>query len=51
MLSNFLNDTNITLFISDYCEAGFATRSLGDHVITFTREGNIAFGCDFAVKA
>ncbi|KAJ3521939.1 hypothetical protein NM688_g8948 [Phlebia brevispora] len=31
----------------DYCEAGFATRSLGDHVITFTREGNVEFGCDF----
>ncbi|KAI9070092.1 cyclopropane-fatty-acyl-phospholipid synthase [Trametes sanguinea] len=31
----------------DYCEAGFATRTLGDHVITFTREGNVGFGCDF----
>ncbi|KAJ6590067.1 CFS1-like protein [Mycena vulgaris] len=29
----------------DYCEAGFATRTLGDHVITFTRDGNLAFGC------
>jgi len=31
--------------LSDYCEAGFATRSLGDHIITFTREGNVALGC------
>lgn len=35
------------LCCSDYCEAGFATRTLGDHVITFTREGNVEFGCDF----
>ncbi|KAF5366586.1 hypothetical protein D9758_008938 [Tetrapyrgos nigripes] len=33
----------------DYCAAGFATRTLGDHVITFTREGNTAFGCDYTV--
>ncbi|KAJ7627815.1 CFS1-like protein [Mycena polygramma] len=31
---------------SDYCEAAFKTRTLGDHLVTFTREGNIAFGCD-----
>jgi cyclopropane-fatty-acyl-phospholipid synthase len=30
---------------SDYCEAGFKTRTLGDHIITFTREGNVVFGC------
>ncbi|CCM03566.1 uncharacterized protein FIBRA_05702 [Fibroporia radiculosa] len=28
-----------------YCEAGFASRSLGDHIVTFTREGNVEFGC------
>ncbi|KAJ7833680.1 CFS1-like protein [Mycena leptocephala] len=31
---------------SDYCEAGFRTRTLGDHIVTFTREGHVAFGCD-----
>jgi cyclopropane-fatty-acyl-phospholipid synthase len=31
---------------SDYCEAGFKTRTLGDHIVTFTREGHVAFGCD-----
>ncbi|KAH9841018.1 S-adenosyl-L-methionine-dependent methyltransferase [Rhodofomes roseus] len=35
------------IYYFDYCEAGFATRSLGDHVITFTREGYADFGCDF----
>ncbi|KAK0212109.1 CFS1-like protein, partial [Desarmillaria ectypa] len=30
----------------DYCEAGFSTRSLGDHIITFTREGNMSLHCD-----
>ncbi|EJC98988.1 cyclopropane-fatty-acyl-phospholipid synthase [Fomitiporia mediterranea MF3/22] len=28
-----------------YCEIGFTTRSLGDHIITFTREGNESFEC------
>ncbi|KAJ7641185.1 CFS1-like protein [Roridomyces roridus] len=31
---------------TSYCEAAFKTRTLGDHVVTFTREGNVAFGCD-----
>ncbi|KAF8813872.1 CFS1-like protein, partial [Phlegmacium glaucopus] len=35
---------------NDYCESGFATRILGDHCITFTREGNTAFGCDLAFE-
>ncbi|KAK0433253.1 CFS1-like protein, partial [Armillaria borealis] len=30
----------------DYCEAGFSTRSLGDHIITFTRAGNTSLRCD-----
>ncbi|KAH9852500.1 CFS1-like protein [Lenzites betulinus] len=34
------------IYYFDYCEAGFATRTLGDHIITFTREGDLAFGCD-----
>ncbi|KIM48716.1 hypothetical protein M413DRAFT_437892 [Hebeloma cylindrosporum] len=29
-----------------YCEVGFTTRTLGDHVITFMREGNQDYGCD-----
>jgi len=28
-----------------YCEIGFASRSLGDHIIAFTREGNVGYGC------
>ncbi|KAM5535007.1 hypothetical protein V8D89_011380 [Ganoderma adspersum] len=28
-----------------YCEVGFTTRRLGDHIITFSREGNIEHGC------
>lgn len=35
------------IYYFDYCEAGFRARSLGDHVITFTREANPQFGCDF----
>ncbi|TBU38075.1 Mycolic acid cyclopropane synthetase-domain-containing protein [Dichomitus squalens] len=35
------------IYYFDYCEAGFVTRTLGDHIITFTREGNVSFGCDF----
>ncbi|KAF8181191.1 Mycolic acid cyclopropane synthetase-domain-containing protein [Mycena galopus ATCC 62051] len=34
------------IYYFDYCEAAFKTRTLGDHIITFTREGNVAFGCD-----
>jgi cyclopropane-fatty-acyl-phospholipid synthase len=34
------------MYYFDYCEAGFSTRTLGDHIITFTREGNVDFGCD-----
>ncbi|PPR07764.1 hypothetical protein CVT24_003714 [Panaeolus cyanescens] len=30
-----------------YCEVGFSTRILGDHIVTFAREGpNTAYGCD-----
>ncbi|PPQ86315.1 hypothetical protein CVT25_005616 [Psilocybe cyanescens] len=29
-----------------YCEVGFTTRTLGDHVMTFVREGNQEYGCD-----
>ncbi|KAH9979981.1 cyclopropane-fatty-acyl-phospholipid synthase [Lactifluus volemus] len=29
-----------------YCEIGFTTRMLGDHIITFTREGHEELGCD-----
>ncbi|KAF8914886.1 CFS1-like protein [Mucidula mucida] len=29
-----------------YCEVGFSTRTLGDHIISFTREGNEEYGCD-----
>ncbi|KAF8526765.1 hypothetical protein JB92DRAFT_2871686 [Gautieria morchelliformis] len=25
---------------------GFTTRTLGDHIVTFTREGNTAYGCN-----
>jgi len=28
-----------------YCEVGFTTRTLGDHIITFTREGHEEYGC------
>ncbi|KAK7033855.1 Mycolic acid cyclopropane synthetase [Favolaschia claudopus] len=37
------------IYYFDYCEAGFATRTLGDHVITFTRDGNADFGCAVGV--
>ncbi|KAJ6515477.1 CFS1-like protein [Mycena sanguinolenta] len=33
------------IYYFDYCEAGFKTRTLGDHIVTFTREGHVAFGC------
>ncbi|KAH7340623.1 CFS1-like protein [Rhizoctonia solani] len=29
-----------------YCEVGFTTRTLGDHIITFMREGFEGYGCD-----
>jgi len=29
-----------------YCEVGFTTRTLGDHIISFTREGYQEYGCD-----
>ncbi|KAF9648013.1 CFS1-like protein [Thelephora ganbajun] len=29
-----------------YCEAGFSLRSLGDHIITFTRDGSEDHGCN-----
>lgn len=35
----------IMFSFSDYCEVGFATRMLGDHIISFTREGNVSLGC------
>ncbi|KAJ8506955.1 hypothetical protein ONZ45_g10624 [Pleurotus djamor] len=34
------------LYYFYYCEVGFATRLLGDHIITFTREGCTEYGCD-----
>lgn len=34
------------LYYYCYCEAGFATRYLGDHILTFSRQGNEGFGCD-----
>ncbi|KAF9221621.1 CFS1-like protein [Gyrodon lividus] len=34
------------LYYYCYCEAGFAARVLGDHIITFTREGCEEYGCD-----
>ncbi|KAJ7465921.1 hypothetical protein FB451DRAFT_1178755 [Mycena latifolia] len=37
------------LLCSDHCEAGFRTRALGDHIVTFTREGNVAFGCEVEI--
>ncbi|SJL13977.1 uncharacterized protein ARMOST_17429 [Armillaria ostoyae] len=37
---------NIPFGASDYSEAGFSTRSLGDHAITFTRERNTSLRCD-----
>lgn len=35
------------IYFFDYCEAGFVTRNLATHIITFTRDGNESFGCDF----
>jgi len=34
------------LYYFCYCEIGFTKRILGDHIITFTREGHEAMGCD-----
>jgi cyclopropane-fatty-acyl-phospholipid synthase len=28
-----------------YCEVGFTTRYIGDHIITFTRDGSEDYGC------
>ncbi|CAK5284066.1 unnamed protein product [Mycena citricolor] len=28
-----------------YCEVGFSSRTLGDHIVTFTREGCADYGC------
>ncbi|EMD31380.1 hypothetical protein CERSUDRAFT_119769 [Gelatoporia subvermispora B] len=33
------------IFYYAYCEIGFTARLLGDHIITFTREGNVDYGC------
>ncbi|KAK7691989.1 hypothetical protein QCA50_005394 [Cerrena zonata] len=33
------------IFYFYYCEIGFATRSLGDHIIAFAREGLEDYGC------
>ncbi|KAI0917119.1 hypothetical protein AcW2_007338 [Taiwanofungus camphoratus] len=33
------------LYYFCYCEMGFAIRALGDHIIAFTREGNVDYGC------
>ncbi|KAH9841488.1 Mycolic acid cyclopropane synthetase-domain-containing protein [Rhodofomes roseus] len=33
------------LYYFAYCEVGFASRSLGDHIVTFTREGHVEYGC------
>ncbi|KAF5360726.1 hypothetical protein D9756_004655 [Leucocoprinus leucothites] len=37
------------LYYYCYCEIGFTTRTLGDHIITFAREGYQDFGCDIFV--
>ncbi|KAI4521657.1 CFS1-like protein [Schizophyllum commune Loenen D] len=34
------------LYYYCYCEVGFTTRTLGDHIITFTREGFQGYGCE-----
>ncbi|KAJ7038783.1 CFS1-like protein [Mycena alexandri] len=49
-----LDSTGLEIFkrkwiCADYCEAAFKTRTLGDHIVTFTREGNVAFGCDVEI--
>ncbi|KAF8710274.1 cellobiose dehydrogenase, partial [Rhizoctonia solani] len=33
-----------------YCEVGFTTRTLGDHIITFVREGFEGYGCDSLLR-
>ncbi|KAH9949848.1 S-adenosyl-L-methionine-dependent methyltransferase, partial [Amylocystis lapponica] len=33
------------LYYFCYCEVGFTHRMLGDHIITFTREANVEYGC------
>ncbi|KAJ7869995.1 CFS1-like protein [Mycena leptocephala] len=34
------------IYYFDYCEAAFRTRTLGDHILTFTREGDIGFAAE-----
>ncbi|KAF7326710.1 CFS1-like protein [Mycena sanguinolenta] len=34
------------IYYFDYSEAGCRTRTLGTYMVTFTREGNVDFGCD-----
>ncbi|KAF9475073.1 CFS1-like protein [Pholiota conissans] len=34
------------LYYYCYCEVGFTTRTLGDHILTFMREGNREYGSD-----
>ncbi|EIM81614.1 cyclopropane-fatty-acyl-phospholipid synthase [Stereum hirsutum FP-91666 SS1] len=34
------------IFYFSYCEVGFTTRLINDHIITFTREGNEDMSCD-----
>ncbi|KAJ6462469.1 CFS1-like protein [Mycena sanguinolenta] len=34
------------IYYFDYCEAGCKTRTLGTYIVTFTREGDVSFGCD-----
>jgi len=34
------------LYYYCYCEVGFTTRTLGDHILTFMREGSQEYGCD-----
>ncbi|KAJ7058925.1 CFS1-like protein [Mycena amicta] len=50
-----LDDKGLEIFrrkwiCHDYCEAGFKTRVLGDHIVTFTREGNMGFCCDLDIE-
>lgn len=35
------------IYYFDYCAGGFETRTLGDHVIVATREGNPDYGVDY----
>ncbi|KAJ7214976.1 CFS1-like protein [Mycena pura] len=53
-----LNEKGLQIFkrkwiCADYCEAGFKTRTLGDHIVTFAREGakdvGAQAGCDVLI--